>query len=205
MPGHQSSRCWNLAAATIFAAATLTAESMPSTRQNALVQKYCAVCHTDAARNGGLSLEHFDASAAAPSLFAMMLSKLTGGVPLETVRSAPADAAAAALVTKRSKSGAVAAAGIPPPDEPTLDAWIRAFAVRSAGSKDWIVERKKDDASNSLQLTASILREMPPARGADEAESYRLIVSCDSATRQGHMQLTWSPVPRSGTSHGFSR
>jgi hypothetical protein len=34
----------------------------PAAQQNALVQRYCAVCHTDAAKNGGLSLEHFDAA-----------------------------------------------------------------------------------------------------------------------------------------------
>ena len=46
------------------------ADLMPVAQQNALVQKYCAVCHTDAARNGGLSLEHFDAAQAPPSLMA---------------------------------------------------------------------------------------------------------------------------------------
>lgn len=51
-------------------------ELMPTTQQNALVQKYCAVCHTDAAMNGGLSLEHFDAANASPSLTAMLVSKL---------------------------------------------------------------------------------------------------------------------------------
>src|SRR5450432_2117870 len=39
-----------LAIATAFAS-----DAMPVEQQNALVQKYCAVCHTDAVRNGGLS------------------------------------------------------------------------------------------------------------------------------------------------------
>ena len=69
-----------------LAIAAPAAELMPAAQQNALVQKYCAVCHTDAARNGGLSLEHFDAAQASPSLTAMLLSKLTGGVSLATVR-----------------------------------------------------------------------------------------------------------------------
>jgi hypothetical protein len=37
-------------------------DAMPVAQQNALVQKYCAVCHTDVHRNGGLSLQHFDAA-----------------------------------------------------------------------------------------------------------------------------------------------
>jgi hypothetical protein len=52
---------------------------MTSAQQNALVQKHCAVCHTDAAKNGGLSLEHYDAAQANPPLAAMLLSKLRGG------------------------------------------------------------------------------------------------------------------------------
>src|ERR1700692_2866823 len=44
--------------------------------QTALVQKYCAVCHTDAQRNGGLSLEHFDAAHPDPGVVAMLVSKL---------------------------------------------------------------------------------------------------------------------------------
>src|SRR5271165_2519185 len=50
--------------------------AMPAAEQNALVKQYCAVCHTDAARSGGLSLEHYDAAKRNPPLAAMMLSKL---------------------------------------------------------------------------------------------------------------------------------
>jgi hypothetical protein len=92
----------SLAVPTAFAS-----DAMPAAQQNALVQKYCAVCHTDAARNGGLSLEHFDAAQAAPSLAAMMVSKLTSGVSLETVRAAASDPSASALVDKKMKSGAM--------------------------------------------------------------------------------------------------
>src|SRR5262249_49452564 len=55
------------------------AELMPVVQQNALVQKYCAVCHDDVHRNGGLSLQHFEASNVDPSLAAMMVSKLKTG------------------------------------------------------------------------------------------------------------------------------
>jgi hypothetical protein len=53
--------------------------AMPVERQNALVQRHCAVCHTDASRNGGLTLQHFDSAKLDPSLAAMLLSKLRGG------------------------------------------------------------------------------------------------------------------------------
>src|SRR5437762_13626369 len=155
---------------------------MPPAQQDALVQKYCAVCHTGAAKSGGLSLEHFDAAQAPPSLTAMLLSKLTGGVLLKTAREAPSNTSAAAFIDKKMRSGAMGAAGIPIPDKATIDALIHAFAVESAGAMDWIVERSKDAAAVVPMLRVSILREMPSAKNAGEAEVYRLIVSCNSAT-----------------------
>jgi hypothetical protein len=182
-----------------LAAAAPAAELMPPAQQNALVQKYCAVCHTAAAKNGGLSLEHFDAAQAPPSLMAMLLSKLTGGVSLKTAREADSNPSAAALIDNKMRSGAMGAAGIPIPDKATIDALIHAFAVESAGAMDWNVERSKDAAAGAPILTMSMLREMPSAKVAGEAEFYRLIASCDSATQQGEVQLAWSPVPRTGT------
>ncbi len=67
---------WALASAAVCLPAWA---AMPAAEQNALVKKYCAVCHTDAVRNGGLSLEHYDAAKRDPALAAMMLSKLNGG------------------------------------------------------------------------------------------------------------------------------
>src|SRR3989442_7727634 len=133
-----SARCYQsvVLAAIIsgsFATPAPAADLMPPSQQNSLVQKYCAVCHTDAARNGGLSLEHFDAAQASPSLTAMLLSKLTGGVLLKTAKEASSNASAAALIDKKMRSGAMGAAGIPIPDKATMDALILAFAVESAG------------------------------------------------------------------------
>jgi len=135
--------------------------AMPVAQQNALVQKYCAVCHTDAVRNGGLSLEHFDAAQAAPSLAAMMVSKLKGG--------------------------ALGAAGTPLPDKATEKAFTEALVAEAAGADKWAVDRNAD------LLTASILRELPSAK------LYRLMVSCNSATHEGSVQLAWAPSPRNGT------
>ncbi len=93
----------------------IASDAMPAAQQNGLVQKYCAVCHTDTERNGGLSLQHFDASHADSAEAAMMLAKL--------------------------KSGALGAAGLPIPDKATSDAWIRATAEQAAGAKEWHVTR----------------------------------------------------------------
>ena len=76
------------------------AEDMPPTQQNALVRRCCAVCHTDAVKNGGLSLEYYDAARIDPALAAMLLSKL--------------------------RNNAMGAAGLGIPDKPTRDAWVAA-------------------------------------------------------------------------------
>jgi hypothetical protein len=189
-------------AAIVFAlsaASAATAEVMPPPRQNAVVHKYCAVCHTDAARNGGLSLEHFDAAQAPPSLTAMLLSKLTGGVLLRTVKDAPSDARAAAVVDRKTRSGAMGAAGIPIPDKATIDALIQAFAVESEGATDWNVERSTEAVAGASRLTVSTLSEIPSASNVGEAEDYRFIASCNTVTGEGYMQLTWSPVARTGS------
>jgi hypothetical protein len=160
---------------------------MPVDRQNALVEKYCAVCHTDPPANGGLSLQGFDAAQAPPSLIAMMLSKLTGGVPLAVARAVSSDAAAAALVDKRMKSGAMGAAGIPIPDKAIIESLIHAFAVESAGATEWNVERRGG------ALTASTAREATSPYNNDEAEVYRVIASCKEATREGFLQCLGRP------------
>ena len=97
---------------------------MPAPQQNALVQKYCAVCHTDKSNNGGLSLQHFDAAKAPPSLIAMVLSKM--------------------------KSGAIGAAGNGIPEKPVIEAWTQAFATEAAGATDWNRERTAEQLSVSL-------------------------------------------------------
>jgi len=173
----------------------MAADAVSVQQQNRLVQKHCAVCHNDAARNGGLSLEGFDTAQAAPSLAAMMLSKLTSGVPLDVVRSAASNAAAAALVAQKLKGGAINAAGIPIPDMAALQALTTALAAQATGAADWHVNRRQ---STATVVTASILRELPVARPTGEAASYRLSLACNAATQQGEMQLAWSPAPKTG-------
>jgi len=172
-------------------------------QQNAFVKTHCAVCHSDRANNGGLSLEGFDASVAAPSLAAMMLSKITSGTALATVHAAARDQAAAAVLDKGLKKGAVGAAGIGVPDKSTVDALVAAFAAQSAGATKWTVERAKHRSTGAEFVTASIVREQPSAAAAGrpetEAAMYRLVLTCNATTREGAMQLAWSPLPKRGT------
>jgi len=187
-----------LVAGLMAASPAVAATTMPVTRQNALVHQYCAVCHTDSARNGGLTLEHFDAAQVPPSLAAMMLSKLTGGVSLATAKAASSDATAAALVATKMRSGAMGAAGIPIPDKATIDALIAALASEATGATEWSLNRTEDPATKAPLFTASILREVPSANPG-EAAMFRLVVACNAATREGGMQLAWGPLPKTGT------
>jgi mono/diheme cytochrome c family protein len=100
------------------------ADLITPAQQTALVQKYCAVCHTDAAKNGGLSLQHYDAAQPDPALAAMLLSKLRGG--------------------------AMGAAGIGTPDPATRQAWVAATTAQAAPSKSWTVIRTAPVFSASI-------------------------------------------------------
>lgn len=195
----KTSTCLKIGMLAALAAGLFASDAMPAAQQNSLVRKYCAVCHTDAARNGGLSLEHFDAAHVAPSLAAMMVSKLTSGIPLATVKASVSDPSAAARVARKMKSGAMSAAGIPIPDNATINALISALASETTGADEWFVNRTQDPDTKAPMLTASILREVPSAKTVDEASMYRMVVTCNAATRQGEMQLSWAPGPRLGT------
>lgn len=89
--------------------------TMQPAQQNGLVKKYCAVCHTDTARNGGLSLEHYDANDPNPALAAMLLSKL--------------------------QNAAMGAAGLGVPDKVTQKAWIDATTAQAQRANNWTVKR----------------------------------------------------------------
>lgn len=180
----------------VVATRATAATELPVAQQNALVQKHCAVCHTDRTPNGGLSLQHFDATEVAPSLAAMMLSKLTSGLPLQTIARASSDEAAEGLLTKRLFGGAIMAAGVVPPDIATIRALSAALAARAATAGSWQLSRGHDPTSKMPRATVSVVREV--ARQADVVESYRLLLTCNEASGEGHMQLAWSPVATTG-------
>ena len=98
--------------------------AMPAAEQTALVKKYCAVCHTDVAKNGGLSLEHYDAAKRDPALAAMILSKLN--------------------------NGAMGAAGKGVPDQAVQQAWLESTREQAVGAKEWFVSREGGVVSASI-------------------------------------------------------
>lgn len=147
---------------------------MPAAQQNALVQQYCTVCHTDTVKNGGLSLEHFDAARPDPGLAAMIVSKLNGG--------------------------ALGASGQPLPGKATQDALLHALISESSGSRNWTVAHIPDSTGKAPTLTAAVVRGIPSTAKENPGEDlYRLTVTCRTDTHEGEMQLAWSPgVPKQG-------
>ena len=165
--------------------------------QNGLIARHCTVCHNDRTPNGGLSLTGFDVERAPASLIAIMLSKMSQGLSVATLRAAHERPAAKSLVATRMKGGAMLAAGIAPPPDTMMYALIESLAGRTGGALEW--HAASADARDRGQVfTASILREAP--RGGDgEAQMYRLIATCDAQSRTGELRLSWSPLPTEGT------
>jgi len=158
--------------------AVAAAAEMSPAQQNSLVRTYCAVCHTDAAKNGGLSLQHYDAAEPDPALAAMLLSKL--------------------------RNGAMGAAGLGIPDKATRDAWIAVTTRQAAGAGNWTVTRREGPGARPAILAASIVREVPPRKPDTEAPLYRLILACNGDSQQGDIQLAWSPEPQTNRTFSVS-
>jgi hypothetical protein len=163
-----------VAVVTASPAANLAAGTvMPVAQQNELVKRYCAVCHTDASRNGGLSLEHFDAARPDPGDAAMIVSKM--------------------------KSNAFGAAGIPPPDKSTQAAVIAALSGAAAGANEWTVGQRAHANSTAPIVTVSVVQGVTSTANQGEPDLYRLTLTCRGDAREGEMQLAWSPkVPSNG-------
>lgn len=152
-----------------------------------------------------MSLEHFDAAHADPSIAAMLLSKLTNGLPLERVSAANSDRAAADAIDTEMKNSAIHAAGVPAPDSGTARAWAMAMSAEAAGAYDWTVSQVPRPASQAEILTASIIREVTAANDPTRMDVYRLTPTCRTDTREGEMQLAWAPGgPKNGRAMSVS-
>lgn len=187
-----------LSLAFLLASTDLLAQgALPMAEQNALIQRHCTVCHSDAARNGGLSLEGFSVDRAPSSLIAMLLSKMTQGLSVATLMSSHSDNDARTLIIRQMRGGAMTAAGVPPPADATTYVLIDALIARMRSPHDWSIENTAT-AGRKLVVTASILREAArPEEG--QTAMYRLIATCDTDRREGELRLSWSPVPKAGT------
>jgi hypothetical protein len=167
------------------------AELMGAAQENAVVQKYCGSCHSDALMYGGLSVQHFDAARPDPTLTAMLLSKITNGHTPKDVSTADS-----AEVLKMMKASAMGAAGQGVPDEESQVMFSRALARQSDGAYDWNVGWENTGGSTEKRtLVASILREKPSVKYPGVTDSYRLIVRCRASTREGEIKVAWANAP----------
>ncbi len=164
--------------------------------QNEMMQKYCVMCHLDSAMNGGLSLEHFDAATVSPALAAILVNKFTSGVPLEDVLQPEKDALVLSTIEIGKKAGAPSVmnvAGIPLPGDDEINGFIMAMAERAENSENWYIKRDGD------LISADVVRVSPiPNIEGRRDVNYRLILTCNSDSKEGQLLLSWSPMPRNG-------
>ena len=169
-------------------------ERMPAAQQNAVVQKYCGSCHSDALMYGGLSVEHFDAAHADPTVAAMLVSKLTNGHTPRDVNAAAQGPDADAAILRMMRASAMGAAGNGVPDDTTQVAFAKALSAEAAGAEEW------NSNLTDAVVTAAIIREHASAKRAGDTDMYRLILTCRSANHEGEIKLAWANgVPDEGT------
>jgi len=173
------------------------ADLMPAAQEAAVVQKYCAGCHSDALMYGGLSVQHFDAVHPDPTLAAMLLSKITNG-------HTPKDVGAAdpAAIAKMMKQSAMGAAGIAEPDEPAQVAFASTLAQQAKGAYEWNATRDNGGGPQDRTVVASILREKAATKPelAGITDSYRVIVTCRTGSGAGEIEVAWAnAAPLEGT------
>lgn len=166
---------------------------MPFAKQNAVVHEYCGSCHSDALMYGGMSVEHFDAAHADPSLAAMLVSKLTSGLTPGHVLAASRESDAKVMSLLH---GAMGAAGTGVPDEPTQIALGKALSMEAAGAEEWHAQWIDKPART---FSAAILRQVTSTKFAGKIDMYRLILSCRVESHEGEIRLAWANgVPEEG-------
>ena len=174
-----------LAAVPLWIPPAHAASIMPAAEQNALVQKYCGSCHSDALMYGGLSVQQFDAANPEPAVAAMLVSKITSGHTPQEVLAAAQAGDTQSIVTL-AKRGAITAASAPMPDEPTLLAFVDALSTEAADADQW------DTRWNGKTVTSSILRAFTSTKFPGATDMYRLILTCRTDTHDGEIKLAWA-------------
>ena len=187
-------RFYVLLLTAVSLAAVRGQERMPAAQQNAVVQKYCGGCHSDALMYGGLSVEHFDAAHADPTVAAMLVSKLTNGHTPRDVHAAAQGSDGDAAILRMMRASAMGAAGNGVPDDTTQVAFAKALSAEAAGADEW-----NSNLADAV-ITAAIIRERASAKRAGDTDTYRLILTCRMATHEGEIKLAWANgVPDEGT------
>jgi hypothetical protein len=151
-----------VAAPFIFAA-----DLIPAAQQNALVERYCAECHSYSVKKGGLSLRNYDA--------------------------AHPDFALSAMIAAKLKSAHIAAEGVAEPDKTTTEAWIAVTELKSQHADGWSTYVIGGGIDTPV-YHASILRDGAPSKSSAVRPVYRLSLSCDTGNLKGEIQLAWSPA-----------
>lgn len=148
--------------------------------------------------NGGLSLEHFDASTVSPALAAVLANKFTTGVPIEELLLPEFNSQLIEKIETGKEYGApsvMSISGLPLPTEGEINGFIMAMAHRSNNVDQWHVTK---DGNITIADIARVAR-LPESEYVKLRDLiYRLVVSCDASSRTGEILLTWSPVPMNG-------
>lgn len=169
---------------------------MSAAQQNAVLQKYCGVCHSDALQYGGLSVEHFDAAHPDPTVAAMLVSKLTSGLTPKEVEAAT-NGPDPDRKTISILRGAMGASGSMP-DEATQLAFGRTLAAEADGADEWHTSSNEPGAG-SRKVTADVVRQVASTKFPGKTDMYRLILSCRMDTHEGEIRLAWANgVPDEG-------
>ena len=120
-----------------------------------------------------------------------MVSKLTSGVLVETVRLARFNSTAAALVSKALNNGAMGAAGIPRPDKATIDSFVDALAYEAAGAD--LCREYRGPSHQRLDRDSQYRARRAFRRYPKETAMFRLVASCNAITHKGQVLPAWAP------------
>jgi hypothetical protein len=78
-------------------------------------------------------------------------------------------------------------------------ALVKTLSAEAAGAEQWDSHWTEKPLTESRELTATIVRELPSTKFAGKIDMYRLILTCRVATHEGEIKLAWANgVPEEG-------